>query len=144
MATLFFFSEVDKLKGDTWWSGDALWITLNDFEFSNVPIMWLAEHYWIANLMNYSTLVIEIAFIFLIWGKTTGPYFLGAALLLYAGIAVLMGLYLFSAVIAVGHFAFIRTEWILNALSYWKKKVGHSIFFMMGIVVFVGVQWLGC
>lgn len=132
MATLFFFSAVDKLKGDTWWSGDALWIALNNFEFTNVPIMWLAEHYWIANLMNYSTLVIEIAFTFLIWGKPTRPYFLSAALLLHAGIAVLMGLYLFAAVMAVGHFAFIRTEWILNALSYWKKKVGHFNVFYDG------------
>lgn len=132
MVTLYFFSAVDKLKGDTWWSGDALWIAVNNFEFNNIPVMWLAEHYWIANLMTYSTLIIEIAYAFLIWGKPTRPYFLMAALALHLGIAILMGLYLFAAVMAVGHLAFLRTEWILNFLRYWKKKFGEMEMFYDG------------
>ncbi|MGH1439071.1 MAG: HTTM domain-containing protein [Cellvibrionaceae bacterium] len=131
MATLFFFSAVDKLKGETWWSGDALWIALNNFEFNNVSVMWLAEHYWIANLMTYATLMIELGYTFLIWGKPTRPYFLIAALLLHLGIAVLMGLYLFAAVMAVGHLAFLRSEWILAFLTIWEQKfrvsVNHTI-----------------
>jgi len=127
MATLFFFSAVDKLKGETWWSGDALWIALNNFEFNNVSVMWLAEHYWIANLMTYATLMIELGYTFLIWGKPTRPYFLIAALLLHLGIAVLMGLYLFAAVMAVGHLAFLRTEWILAFLAIWKQKISLNI-----------------
>lgn len=132
MATLYFFSAVDKLKGETWWSGDALWIALNNFEFNNISVMWLAEHYWVANLMTYATLMIELGYTFLIWGKPTRPYFLAAALILHLGIAVLMGLYLFAAVMAVGHLAFLRTEWILNTLNAWKKTIGQLEMFYDG------------
>jgi len=132
MVTLYFFSAVDKLKGDTWWSGDALWIALNNFEFTNIPVMWLAEHYWLANLMTYATLMIELGYAFLIWGKPTRPYFLVAALLLHLGIGVMMGLYLFAAVMAVGHLAFLRTEWILHFLQAWKKKIGQMEIFYDG------------
>ena len=112
MAVLFFYSGVEKLRGETWWSGDALWIALNNFEFNNLPVDLLAQHYWLVNLLVYATLLLELAYPFLIWGRGTRPLFLAVAIALHLGIAVLMGLYFFSGVMILGHLAFLRDEWL--------------------------------
>lgn len=124
MAILYLFSAIEKLRGDTWWSGDALWIALTNFEFTNIPIGWLAEHYWLVNLLSYAVLVIEMGYFFLIWGRATRPWFLVLALLLHFGIAVMMGLYFFASVMIAGHLAFTRHEWLARLGQWWRQRMG--------------------
>lgn len=112
MAVLFFYSGVEKLRGETWWSGDALWIALNNFEFNNLPVDLLAQHYWLVNLLVYATLLLELAYPFLVWGRATRPFFLAGAIALHLGIAAMMGLYFFSGVMILGHLAFLRDDWL--------------------------------
>ncbi len=124
MAVFYFFAGIEKLRGDTWWNGDALWFALTNVEYTNIPLDWLAEHYWLVNVMSYFTLLVELSYPFLIWGRRTRPYYLVAALLLHLGIAVLMGLYLFSFVMAVGHLAFLRHEWLHDWGQRWSARIG--------------------
>src|SRR2546422_4480839 len=69
-----------------------------------------------STLFPYTTLF--RSYPFLIWGRRTRPFLLVAAMLLHLGIAVMMGLYLFSFVMAVGHLAFLRHEW----LRQWRSE----------------------
>lgn len=124
MAILYLFSAIEKLRGETWWSGDALWIALTNFEFTNIPIGWLAEQYWLVNLMTYAVLVIEMGYFFLIWGQRTRPWFLALALLLHLGIGVMMGLYFFAAVMIAGHLSFIRHDWLARLGQWWRQRMG--------------------
>ena len=112
VAVMFFFSGVEKVRGDAWWHGYAVWMALTNQEFTNVPIGWLASHFWIVNLLTQTTMFFEVAYPFLIWGRGTRPFFLAGAILLHLGMAVMMGLYLFSFVMIVLHLAFLRPEWI--------------------------------
>lgn len=124
MAILYLFSAIEKLRGETWWSGDALWIALTNFEFTNIPIGWLAEQYWLVNLLTYAVLLIEMGYFFLIWGRRTRPWFLALALLLHLGIAVMMGLYFFAAVMIAGHLAFTRHAWLAQLGQWWRQRMG--------------------
>jgi hypothetical protein len=112
VAVMFFFTGVEKVRGDAWWHGYAVWMALTNQEFSNVPIGWLASHFWIVNLLTQGTMFFEVAYAFLIWGRGTRPFFLAGAIILHLGMAVMMGLYLFSFVMIVMHLAFLRPEWI--------------------------------
>ncbi len=99
IAVLFFFSGAEKLRGDDWWTGDAIWIAFTNNEF-HTPILGLfATQYWLINLATYGTVLLEIAFPFLIWQRRTRPYLLAAAALLHVLIAVFLGLYFFSFVL---------------------------------------------
>src|SRR5260370_1019475 len=119
VAVLFFFSGVEKVRGDAWWHGYAVWMALTNQEFSNVPIGWLASHFWIVNLLTQGTMFFEVAYPFLIWGRATRPFFLVGAILLHLGMAVMMGLYLFSFVMIVVHLSFLRPEWL--TASPWRR-----------------------
>jgi Vitamin K-dependent gamma-carboxylase len=113
MAVLFLASGLEKVRGDDWWNGDAIWMvfTTNEF-YDRVVLDLLASHYWLANVATYSTVLIELAYPFLIWQRRTRPYLLAAAIFLHLQFAALMGMPYFSFVMIMGHMSFVRPEWL--------------------------------
>jgi predicted DCC family thiol-disulfide oxidoreductase YuxK len=125
MAVLFFYSAISKLSGYDWLNGDAIWIVFTSDEYYSRAILnVLASQYWLVNLGTYGTILIELAYPFLIWQKHTRPYLLVAALFLHAQFALLMGLFYFSFVMMMGHMSFVRPEWLTRLGLAWKRKVG--------------------
>lgn len=113
MALVFFFTAVQKLRGELWWSGDAVWVALNNTEFSHTAITeGLAQHFWLVNVATHAALLFELAYPFLIWGCRTRAWMLIAAITFHLGTAVLFGLYLFAWVAIVGHLSFVPTRLI--------------------------------
>ncbi len=125
MAALFFYSAIGKLKGDEWVNGDAIWFVFanNDF-YNRVLLDLLASHYWLVNIATYLTVLIEIAFPFLIWQRHTRPYLLAAAIFLHLQFAILLGLIYFSFVMTMGHMSFVRQEWLTRLGAWWKRSIG--------------------
>jgi len=125
MAVLFFFSAVSKLRGDDWWSGDAVWVVFTTNEHYNRFVLeFLASQYWLVNVATYGTILIELAYPFLIWQRHTRPYLLVDALLLHVMFAVLMGLFYFSFVMMMGHMSFVYPEWLARLGHAWKRRFG--------------------
>ena len=125
MAVLFFYSAVSKLRGDDWWSGDAVWIVFTTNEhYNRFALDLLASQYWIVNLATYGTILIELAYTFLIWQRRTRPYLLAGAIFLHLMFAVLMGLFYFSFAMTMGHMSFVRPEWLTRLGLAWKRKFG--------------------
>ena len=126
MAVLFFFSAISKLRGDDWWSGDAVWIVFTTGEhYNRVVLDVLASNYWLVNVATYSTILIELAYPFLIWQRQTRPYLLAAAIFLHLQFGLLMGLFYFSFVMILGHMSFVRPEWLARLGSAWKQRMGE-------------------
>jgi predicted DCC family thiol-disulfide oxidoreductase YuxK len=125
MAVLFFFSATSKLRGDDWWEGHAIWkVFVSDDYHSPALLDLLASHYWMVNVATYSTVLIEIAFPFLIWQPRTRPYLLAGAILLHLQFALLMNLYFFSFVMIMGHMSFVRPEWLWRLGAAWRRRMG--------------------
>lgn len=126
MAVVFFYSAISKLGGDDWWNGDAVWIVFTTSEhYNRFALGALASHYWLVNIATYGTILIEIAFPFLIWQRATRPYLLAAAIVLHLQFAMLMGLFYFSFVMIMGHMSFLRPEWLTRLGAAWKRAMGN-------------------
>lgn len=125
MAIFFLFAGIEKLRGEYWWSGDAIWVALNNYEYTNVSLDFFAEHYFIVNILTYATLLIEAGYFFLIWQRSTRPWLLSAAISLHLGIALFMGLYYFSTVMIFCHLSFVRSAWYASLADWWCKKMGR-------------------
>jgi hypothetical protein len=123
MAIIYFSSGIEKLQGKMWWSGEAPWFAMVNYSTAFFPVRLFAEHFWLVNLMAYGTLLIEISYAFLIWGAKTRPFLLVAALFLHLAIAVVLGMYYFAAVMAVGHLVFMRRHWYRQAESWLCMRV---------------------
>jgi predicted DCC family thiol-disulfide oxidoreductase YuxK len=125
MAVLFFYSAVAK-TGDDWWEGDAIWLVFTNDEFYNSVLLDLfARHYWLVNIATFGTVLIEIAYPFLIWQQRARPYMLAAAIFLHLNFAIFMGLIYFSFVMIMGHMSFVRPEWLARLGEAWKRKMGE-------------------
>jgi predicted DCC family thiol-disulfide oxidoreductase YuxK len=125
MATLFFFSAIEKIRGDEWWNGDAIWHLFATNEYYNDLILQvLARQYWMVNVATYGTILIELAFPFLIWHHRTRPYALAGAIFLHIQFALLMGLFYFSFVMIMGHMSFLRPVWLERLGAAWKQRMG--------------------
>ena len=99
MAVLFLVSGTNKLRGEEWVQGNAIWrVFVADDYHSGMLLDLLASQFWLVNVATYATILIEIAFPFLIWQRASGPYMLVAAIFLHLQFAVLMNLYFFSFV----------------------------------------------
>lgn len=126
MVVLFFYSGISKMAGDDWRNGDAVWaVFTTDEHYSPFILSIFASHYWLANLATYGTVLIEVAYCFLIWQRATRPYLLAAGLFLHAQFAVLMGLFYFSFVMMMGHMSFIRPAWLARLGAWWKRRIGE-------------------
>jgi len=103
---IYMASGLAKLKGDAWWTADALWGTMINAEFCPFPLPGYEQSLaWIArNRPLYAmfmsggvafTFMMEIGLPFLIWTRLR-PYMVIGALFLHTGIAFFMGLTVFS------------------------------------------------
>jgi predicted DCC family thiol-disulfide oxidoreductase YuxK len=125
MVVLFYWSGIVKVRGDDWWGGDAVWIAFTLNEFHNSFVMWLfANQYWLVTVTTYATIVIEIAYAFLIWRQRTRPYMLAAAILLHLAFAFALGLIYFAYIMISGHLSFVRQAWLARLGAWWKQKIG--------------------
>ena len=126
MAAIFFYSAISKLHSDIWLNGDAVWIMFTSIDYyHSLMVGLLASHYWIGNLATYGTILVEIAFPFMIWQQSTRPYLLVAAIVLHLLFAFLMGLFYFSFVMIMGHVSFVRPEWLARLGAAWKRRIGE-------------------
>jgi predicted DCC family thiol-disulfide oxidoreductase YuxK len=97
--------------------------TTNEF-YNRLVLDVLASQYWLVNVATYSTVLIELAYPFLIWQRRTRPYLLAAAIFLHLQFATFMGMPYFSFVMIMGHMSFVRPEWLTRLGEAWKRKMG--------------------
>jgi hypothetical protein len=105
---MYLSAGLSKLKGQNWWNGTAVWYTMTNPEFSplHIPVfryilhvLCQDEYRWVWEIYMSSlavfTLTLEIGLPFLVWTRLR-PLMIFGAILLHLGIALNMGLVVFS------------------------------------------------
>lgn len=103
---IYMAAGLSKLKGPAWWNTNAYWDTLVNPEFTLVHYQWyeslirgLTSERWLYGLVAAGgvafTFVAEICLPFLVWTRLR-PYVVMLGFVLHAGVAVFMGLWIFS------------------------------------------------
>ncbi len=112
MAIIMAFAGLEKLQGEQWWDGMGVWFAMTDWEFAFFPLAPLAAHPWLLNMAGYIAVLFELAYPALIWGRRSRGPILVIAIALHVGVAVMMGLWLFSLAMLVSHMAFAPPHWL--------------------------------
>jgi len=99
----YFFSGFDKLLGYNWHNGESIWKTLtlpySNLDF-NISIEWLANYEWILIAIGWSVIILEMCY-FLINIKRLRKFWLWSIISMHLGIALILNLYFFSAIMIV-------------------------------------------
>ncbi|MFP6694714.1 MAG: HTTM domain-containing protein [Pirellulales bacterium] len=107
MCVIYFFSGTRKLEGSTWWDGQALWLSLANFEYQSIDMTWMADWPITIAFFTHLTIFFEISYAALIWPRLTRPVMLLLAVWLHLGIAICMGMTTFGLVMLIGNLAFV-------------------------------------
>jgi hypothetical protein len=136
VCIIYLSAGLSKLQGASWWTGNAVWGTVANFEFAPMQFSWynevlgyIARHRWLFELTMTTagmfTLFFEIGYAFLIWRPSTRWLMLGMAITLHGFIGVFMGLKTFSLMMLTMNLAFVPPEtvrWFLGRLT--RRRAG--------------------
>ncbi|MEU9625435.1 HTTM domain-containing protein [Streptomyces luteogriseus] len=114
-----------KVQGSTWGSGTALHYALNLELFRPWPVLshFVAEHTLLIAVAGYLTVLLQVAFPFVLFGRLKYPV-LTMLLGMHIGIAVLMGLPLFSGAMIVADAVFLPDRFYA-LLPHLCRRVGR-------------------
>jgi hypothetical protein len=112
MCVIYLCAGLGKLQGGRWWDGTAIWSVMTMHEFALFDVTWLGRFgdtfcLLVSNVGVLLTLGFEISFAFLIWNPSVRPILLGLAVILHAGIGLLMGMSAFGMAMLAGCLAFV-------------------------------------
>ncbi|MEU3185965.1 HTTM domain-containing protein [Streptomyces sp. NPDC006923] len=111
-----------KVQGGSWGNGTALHFVLNLGLFRPWPELSVLvdEHTVLLAVVGYATVLLQVAFPFVLFGRLKYPV-LAALLGMHLGIAVLMGLPLFSGAMIIADAAFLPDSFFRSLGRLWHR-----------------------
>jgi hypothetical protein len=101
LCIIYLASGLEKAVGEQWWNGEAMWRSLMRLDLGQFESAWLAQVPWLARVLCWGTLLVEIGYAFFVWPRRTRRLWAVATIALHIGIAVMLGLVSFAAVMIV-------------------------------------------
>ena len=121
LCAVYFLTGVEKAAGAPWQQGTAIWQILMQPQYSNFDFSWMAYHPWVSKLVTWGTLVIEVGYPLFVWPRRTRAAWVLLTVGMHAGIALFMGLWLFSGIMAVLTFAAFGWEPLASAVGAYGR-----------------------
>lgn len=109
---IYFFAGTAKLQGQTWWTGDALWRVIANFEYQSISLVWLSRYPELLQLMTHVIILWEISFAYLIWVRPLRPLILTIGVLMHLSIGAFLGMWTFGLAMIFGYVAFLEPQMI--------------------------------
>lgn len=115
LCIVYFEADMYKVQGALWQSGTAIYYPLQSEAYGVFP--WLADALtwfsWPVVLITYLTVILQIAFPFLLFNRWTRRIALLGILGMHVGIAVVMGLPFFSGIMGSADAVLVSgTTWV--------------------------------
>ncbi len=120
VCVIYAYSGWEKLKGISWWKGEAIWTVVANAQIARWHMNWMANFPLVITLLTYMTLLWEIYFPALIWSKKLRPWILVGGVGLHLGIGVVVFIPYFSALMIISYIGFLtpdESKWILRRIK---------------------------
>jgi len=101
LCIVYLSSGIEKIRGEQWRNGEAIWRAVMRPRFAAFDLSWLAAHPLIPLLACWSTVVVELGYAVFIWPQRTRRMWALATIGLHLGIGIFLGLWSFAAVMIV-------------------------------------------
>lgn len=116
LCLIYFFSGLTKCLGAGWWNGTNIWRSLTIPPFNVLPIHWVASLGFLFPAAGIAICLLEVTYPLLIWWRPLRKSVLVAICAMHLGIALIMGMILFGAIMI-----------ILNLAAFWPyERSGFS------------------
>ncbi|HEV3340039.1 MAG TPA: HTTM domain-containing protein [Pirellulales bacterium] len=126
MCVIYFFAAMGKLRGDSWWAGDAMWLSVANLEYQSWDVTWLAHWPLLSAIATQITVYWELFFCVLVWPRLTRPIVLALAVPIHLGIALCMGMITFGLIMLVGCLSFVPPWLVRHCLDRRQSGAGEG------------------
>lgn len=106
LCVIYFWAGFAKLKGDTWFTGEAMWNVIANLEYQTTDLTWMAHVPWLPYLVAHVTVIWELFFCALVWNRTLRPVMLLIGTGMHVGIGAFLGMWTFGLTMTFCYFAF--------------------------------------
>lgn len=127
MCVIYFFAAMGKLRGDSWWFGSAMWLSVANLEYQSWDVTWLAHWPLLSAIVSQVTVYWELFFCVLIWPRLTRPIMLALAVPVHLGIAICMGMITFGLIMLVGCLSFVPPWLVRRCLEGEKSQLRDRV-----------------
>ena len=116
MCVVYAFAGLGKLQGETWWTGEAMWLSFASLQYQSLDMTWMAVWPRLGNVLTHVALFWEVSYCVLIWPRLTRPLVILGAVAVHLGIALCMGMMTFGLIMIVGNLAFVSPALVREVL----------------------------
>ena len=128
MCVIYFWAGLAKLKGDSWFTGEAMWRVLASEEYQTMDLTWMAWVPWLPYLVAHVTVIWEMTFCILIWNRKFRPWMLLIGTGMHVGIGAFLGMWTFGLVMTYAYFAFSDpAAWRVRIGWFTSRRVARTI-----------------
>ena len=117
LCVIYMFSGMEKLRGQSWWDGTAIWEALSFYDFTFFNFSFLLSAPMLAAALTTFTVLFEIYFPILVWVPRLRKIMLLAGFFLHLGIALSLNIYFFSFIMLSSYILFISPETLRRILK---------------------------
>jgi hypothetical protein len=104
MSIVYFVSGVDKIAGYNWRNGEAIWKSIH-LPFFNIDMQdsfsQIGHYPLVFVIMGWGVILLELLYPIFIWNNKTRGYWLFMILAMHVGIAMVLNLFFFSALMMI-------------------------------------------
>lgn len=122
LCVIYFWAGFAKLKGDTWFTGEAMWNVIANLEYQTTDLTWLAHVPWLPYLVAHVTVLWELFFCVLVWNRTLRPVMLLVGTGMHIGIGAFLGMWTFGLAMTFCYFAFSSPMLWRRNWSRWLRR----------------------
>jgi hypothetical protein len=122
LCAIYFWAGFAKLKGPTWWTGEAMWRVLANQEYQTMDLTWMAWVPWLPFLIAHITITWEVFFIALIWNARLRPFMLAMGVAMHVGIGAFLGMWTFGLIMAFAYLAFSDPDVWRSRLQWFSAR----------------------
>ncbi len=125
ICVIYCYTGFEKLKGQTWWDGTALWTVFANPQFSAFDLKFLSHFPWVIAIGTFLTVFFEVYFAAMVLHPVLRKYILIVGLVFHLGIGFLLGLMTFSLVMVSTYVLFIPDHEVERFMFSLKLKVSR-------------------
>lgn len=106
LFTIYAYTGFEKLKGNTWWDGTALWTVLVNPQFTSFDLLFLKDFPLFFAIGTFVTIIFEVYFWVMVSMKPTRALWLCLGVIFHMMIGILLGLMSFTVVMLATYVLF--------------------------------------
>jgi hypothetical protein len=124
LSLIYLASALDKLRGETWRDGSAVYWALRIEELQRFPLpTWLTESAAPVAVLSYGTLLLELALPGLLWWKRTRFAAIALGIALHVGFDYALRIGFFSWAMLLAYLAFVPPASMALALGRLRQRL---------------------